>query len=159
MNLDPILLTKGVVVMDFLSLNWEKIKKEAVRLSDFAELKKELTKLGNEIQTFDISQHFTPSAKKKVAEFEKAYNQVLAKLNKAQRQFDREFNKAVSRLKKTRVEAEKQVKTVRIKAQQHKSKFKKAADKLRKNVNKKPTARSKKKVTKKKATSKIATSN
>jgi phenylalanyl-tRNA synthetase alpha subunit len=107
--------------MDLFSLNWEKIKNEAKRLTDVAELKKELSKLSQEIQSFDLSQHLSPSAKKRVSEFEKAYNQVLAKINRAQRQFDRELNRALSQLKKTKVEAEKQVKKVRKKAQQQKT--------------------------------------
>lgn len=118
--------------MDLLSINWDKIKKEAVRLSDFAVLKKELSKLSKDIQSFDLTQHLSPSARKRVSEFEKAYNQVLAKINRAQRQFDRELNKALQQLKRTRVEAEKQVERVRKKAEQHKTKVQKTTTQVKK---------------------------
>jgi hypothetical protein len=135
--------------------HWKDRLENLLKSKNFDELKSELGKIAGEVQTeiqnFDLNAHLSPSAKKKVKELEKRYNEVLRNIQKAQKQFDREFNKTLRTFKKTRTDAEKRLGLIKKKVGQHKAKLAKV---VKKNTPTKKKNRKKATSTKKKASRK-----
>lgn len=138
-------------------INWEKIKKEATRLSNIEAIKKELAHLKAEIKKIDVRVHLKPSTKKRLKDFENRYNQLLNSLNQAQRQIDRELTKGLKILKRTKLDSERQLKVIREAVKKQGQIFEQAARDFRKKKTSKNKTTGARKAASKKTTAKRKT--
>lgn len=139
--------------------NWRERLEELLKAKNLDDLKSEFRKIGGEvqaeIQSFDLNAHLSPTAKARMKQLEKRYNEVLKTVQKAQKQFDREYNTAIKTMRTAQKDAEKRLEQMKKKLSQQKKEFVKAAGKISKNLKKKTSAR--KKSTRKKSTAKKTT--
>lgn len=138
--------------------NWRERLEELLKAKNLDELKTEFRKIGGEIQgeiqNFDLNEHLSPTAKARVKQLEKRYNEVLKTVQKAQKQFDREYSTAIKTMKSAQKDAEKRLEQMKKKLAQQKKEFTKAASKFSKNIKKKKTTRKKSAARKKTPTKK-----
>lgn len=134
-------------------INWEKIKKEVLKIRDLESLKVELNKIASEIKKFDINAYLSPSATQKLKNLEKRYSDLLKSIQNIQNQIDAEFSKTVSSFKKAKKEVEQTFVNLKKNAQTQGKKLKQKSKGLnnKKKNDKKSTT---KKTTTKKATKK-----
>jgi uncharacterized phage infection (PIP) family protein YhgE len=134
-----------------LNLDWNKIN----RLSDLEVLKSEIQKVRDEVKHFDYQAYISPTAQKKVKDFEKRYNKLMKTVGSAQRQLDREFNKLIRQVQKHRDTAEDRIDQLKILADEQKNKIEKMAStitsKVTKTTRKAPAKKTAKRAVKKAA--------
>ncbi len=135
---------------------WMMRFEELLKVKNFSELKSEIQKIANEVQSeiqnFDINAHLGPLAKARLKKLEQRYNEVMKLVARTQKQFDREFNKSLRVLKKTRQDAEKHLKDIRARIAKQRGSLVKASQKFTKNLKRKKTTKSKSKSRAKKVT-------
>lgn len=85
-------------------MNTETLKKEFKRLTDVAELKKELNRLASEIRQFDFTTAIPASQRSRV---EKRYRELRATLAQLQQRLDSSFSKVSSLLRRQKATAKK----------------------------------------------------
>ncbi len=126
---------------------FQKVKQELTRLRDFDALKKEVTRLSQELRSFTNRQteELSTTAKKQFQRHERRFNDFLKQVQKAQKQVDQEFGKVWSTLGQFRKEAEKSLKEIKKKTGT------KTASSKRKTKRKASTSPNRKKATKKTA--------
>lgn len=134
-----------------IDINWSKIRNEVSRLSDVNVLKSEVQKITKEVKNFDYHTILSPSAKKKVKEFEKKYTRVMKSVHSAQRQVDREFNKLFRQVQDHRQTAEQKIVELKNLAETQKQKIDRLAADLKTKVGVSASSK-KKKASKKKTT-------
>ncbi|GEM_PF-1328781 len=141
-----------------LNPDWKKIRNEINRLSDLDVLKAEVQKVRDEISKFDLQDFLSPSAQKKVKEFETRYNKLMKNVGSAQRQLDREFNKLIRQVQKHRETAEGRIHQLKNLAEEQMTRVEKARQDLEARVTGKKAQPAKKSAAKKRQTAKKATS-
>lgn len=143
-----------------MNLDWNKIREEINRLSDLNVLKSEIYKVRDEVKNFDYHTLLSPTAKKRVRDFENRYNKLMKTVGSAQRQLDREFNKLLRQVKKHRDTAEHRIDQLKNLADEQKNKIDRIAQdlksKLHQNGGKKTAKKSSKKSAKKTASKKTS---
>ncbi len=141
-----------------LNLDWGKIRQEINRLSDLDTLKSEIQRVRDEIKGFDYSGYLSPTAQKRVKDFEVRYNRLMKSVGSAQRQLDREFNKLIRQVQKHKETAEERINSLRTIADEQKEKIDKLTKDLTSKVNSTVVRSAAGRKTSKKKSSKKATS-
>jgi hypothetical protein len=76
------------------------IKRELSKLTDVEYLKKEITKIANEIRKFDPEVHLSPQAKERMKMLEKSFNDLRTRLMALEKQAETEVNRIIETLRK-----------------------------------------------------------
>ena len=143
-----------------LNANWDKIRKEISKIKDLDSLKKELNKLTREIKRFDIQNHLSEQATRRLKNLEDQYQKVVDAIMSIQKQIDIELNKTIGHIKNSQKDVKKKMGAFKKSADGQKKKLRKMSTQLKKSVAKKAKASKKKKASKKatkKTTAKKAT--
>ena len=106
-----------------LNLDWNKIRQEINRLSDLNVLKSEIQKVRDEVKSFDYQGFLSPTAQKRVKDFEVRYNKLMKTVGSAQKQLDREFDKLIRQVQKHRDTAEQRIDQLKNLADEQKNKI------------------------------------